>query len=82
MASRRVLGFALGEHQDAQVAYGALTKAVAVRGGQVPGVIMNTGQGSEYSSGTVRAERPALSPVLSLPKPAGQAAAPTAVPAP
>jgi putative transposase len=47
MASRRVAGFALGEHHDAQLAYGALTMAVAVRGGQVPGVILHTDQGSE-----------------------------------
>ena len=55
MASRRLLGFALGEHHDAQLAYGALAMAVAMRGGQVPGVIMHTDQGSEYTSGTVRA---------------------------
>jgi transposase InsO family protein len=55
MASRRILGFALGEHHDAQLAYGALAMAVAVRGGQVPGVIMHTDQGSEYTAGTVRA---------------------------
>ncbi|HEY6276852.1 MAG TPA: IS3 family transposase [Streptosporangiaceae bacterium] len=55
MASRRVLGFALGEHHDAQLAYGALTMAVAVRGGQAPGVIMHTGQGSEYTARLVRA---------------------------
>ena len=55
MASRRVLGFALGEHHDAQLAYGALAMAVAVRGGQVPGVIMHTDQGSEYTAGLVRA---------------------------
>jgi hypothetical protein len=42
MASRRILGFALGEHHDAQLAYGALAMAVAVRGGQMPGVIMHT----------------------------------------
>jgi putative transposase len=47
MASRRVLGFALGEHHDARLAYSALVMAVAVRGGQVPGVIMHTDQGSE-----------------------------------
>ena len=47
MASRRVLGFALGEHHDAALAYGALAMAVAVRGGQVPGVIMHTDRGSE-----------------------------------
>jgi transposase InsO family protein len=54
MASRRVLGFALGEHHDAQLAYGALTMAVAMRGGQVPGVIMHTDQGSEYTARLVR----------------------------
>jgi putative transposase len=47
MASRRVLGFALGEHHDAALAYGALAMAVAARGGAVPGVIMHTDQGSE-----------------------------------
>jgi putative transposase len=54
MASRRVLGFALGEHHDAQLAYNALVMAVAVRGGQVPGVIMHTDRGSEYTAGLVR----------------------------
>jgi transposase InsO family protein len=47
MGSRRVLGFALGEHHDAALAYGALAMAVAVRGGQVPGVILHTDQGSQ-----------------------------------
>ena len=42
VASRRVLGFALSEHHDAELAYGALAMAVAVRGGAVPGVIMHT----------------------------------------
>ncbi len=50
VASRRVLGFALSEHHDAELAYGALAMAVAVRGGAVPGVIMHTDQGSEYTS--------------------------------
>ena len=54
MASRRILGHALGEHHDAQLAYGALVMAVAVRGGQVPGVILHTDQGSEYTAGLVR----------------------------
>jgi transposase InsO family protein len=49
MGSRRILGFALGEHHDAQLAYGALAMAVAVRGGEVPGVIMHTDRGSEYT---------------------------------
>ena len=50
MGSRRILGFTLGEHHDAELAYGALAMAVAVRGGQVPGVIMHTDQGSEYTA--------------------------------
>jgi putative transposase len=54
MCSRRVLGFALGEHHDAQLAYGALAMAVAVRGGQVPGVILHTDQGSEYTAQAFR----------------------------
>jgi putative transposase len=54
MASRRVLGFVVGEHHDAQLAYSALVMAVAVRGGQVPGVIMHTDRGSEYTAGLVR----------------------------
>jgi putative transposase len=54
MGSRRVLGFALREHHDAQLAYGALAMAVAVRGGQVPGVILHTDQGSEYTAKTFR----------------------------
>jgi HTH-like domain/Integrase core domain len=45
VASRRVLGFALGERHDAQLAYGALAMAIAVRGGQVPGVVFHTDQG-------------------------------------
>jgi len=37
-----VLGFSLSEHHDADLAYGALAVAVAVRGGHVHGVIMHT----------------------------------------
>ena len=54
MASRRVLGFALSGHHDAQLAYGALAMAVAVRGGQAPGVVFHTDQGSEYTASLVR----------------------------
>jgi putative transposase len=54
MASRRVLGHALDEHHDAQLAYSALVMAVAARGGQVPGVILHTDRGSEYTAGLVR----------------------------
>ena len=54
MGSRRILGHALGEHHDAELAYGALAMAVAVRGGAVPGVIFHTDQGSEYTAGAFR----------------------------
>jgi putative transposase len=55
VGSRRVLGFALSEHHDARNAYGALAMAVAVRGGAVPGVVMHTDQGGEYTAGLFRA---------------------------
>jgi putative transposase len=55
VSSRRILGFALSEHHDAQLAYGALAMAAAVRGGQVTGVILHTDQGSEYTAGFFRA---------------------------
>jgi putative transposase len=54
VSSRRILGFALSEHHDADLAYGALAMAAAVRGGQVAGVILNTDQGSEYTAGVFR----------------------------
>jgi transposase InsO family protein len=50
VASRRVLGFTLGERHDAALAYGALAMAITVRGGQVPGVVFHTDQGSEYTA--------------------------------
>src|SRR5207342_3135606 len=57
MASRRIVGFALGEHHDAGLAYAALAMAVAVRGGRdaITGVILHTDQGSEYTAGLTRA---------------------------
>jgi putative transposase len=55
IASRRILGFALSEHHDAGLAYGALAMAAAVRGEQVAGVILHTDQGSEYTAGLFRA---------------------------
>lgn len=44
MGGRRIVGFALGEHNDADLAEAALQMAVAVRGGRdaVRGVIMHT----------------------------------------
>lgn len=51
MASRRIVGFSLGEHHNAELAYDALVMAVAVRGGRdaIAGVIMHT-DGSVYTS--------------------------------
>jgi putative transposase len=69
VGSRRVLGFALGEHHDADLAYGALVMAVAVRGGAVPGVIMHTDQGSEYTAGLFRAACERLSVSQSMGRP-------------
>jgi transposase InsO family protein len=71
MASRRVLGFALGEHHDAQLAYGALAMAmaVAVRGGAAPGVVFHTDQGSEYTAGLTRAACTRLSITQSMGRP-------------
>jgi putative transposase len=55
MASRRILGHALGEHHDAALATAALLMAAAVRGGQVAGVIFHTDCGSEYTAAECRA---------------------------
>lgn len=46
LASRRVPGFAIGEHHDAELAAGALKMAAAVRGGDVRGAIFHSD--SEY----------------------------------
>ena len=57
MGSRRIVGFALSAHHDAELAYAALAMAVAVRGGRdaIAGVILHTDQGSEYTARRVRA---------------------------
>jgi transposase InsO family protein len=56
MGSRRIVGFAVGEHHDAELAYNTLVMAVAIRGGKdaVAGVIMHTDQGSEFTAATFR----------------------------
>ena len=69
MGSRRVLGFALGEHHDAELAYGALAMAVAVRGGQAPGVIFHTDQGSEYTARSFQAACARLGACQSMGRP-------------
>jgi putative transposase len=68
-ASRRILGFTLSERHNAQSAYGALAMALAVRGGQVPGVVFHTGQGSEYTARVFRAACERLSISQSMGRP-------------
>jgi putative transposase len=69
MGSRRIVGFALGAHHDAVLAYGALAMAVAVRGGAVPGVVFHTDQGSEYTARTFRAACERLGVAQSMGRP-------------
>jgi putative transposase len=47
--SRRRVGFALGDHHNAELARAALCMAIAVRGGDVAGVVFHTDQGGEYT---------------------------------
>jgi putative transposase len=57
VGSRRVVGFALDEHHDTELAHAALAMAVAIRGGKdsITGVIFHTDQGSEYTARSFRA---------------------------
>ena len=50
LASKRIVGFGLSEHHDAELATGALKMAVATRGGEVAGTIFHSDRGSEYSA--------------------------------
>jgi transposase InsO family protein len=45
--SRRAVGYAMDAHHDAQLATAALQVAIAVRGGDVTGVIFHSDQGGE-----------------------------------
>jgi len=49
LASRRLSGFAIGEHHDAPLAKAALCMAAAIRGGDVAGVVFHSDKGSEYT---------------------------------
>jgi transposase InsO family protein len=49
LASRRLPGFAIGEHHDAALAKAALCMAAAVRGGDIDGVIFHSDKGGEYT---------------------------------
>ena len=52
LSSRRVPGFSMSEHHDAEVAIAAIQMAAAVRGGEIPGVIFHSDKGSEYTAST------------------------------
>lgn len=51
LSSRRAVGYALGVHHDADLAAAAVQVAIAVRGGDVAGVVLHTDQGGEFSGG-------------------------------
>ncbi|WP_194922144.1 IS3 family transposase [Catenulispora rubra] len=48
--SGRLLGWSIADHHRAELVADALTAAVAVRGGDVDGVIFHSDRGSEYTS--------------------------------
>ena len=66
LASRRLPGFAIGEHHDAALAKAALCMAAAVRGGDVAGVIFHSDKGSEYTGDVFAAACAALGVVQSM----------------
>ena len=66
LASRRLPGFAMGEHHDAELARAALCMAAAVRGGDISGVIFHTDKGGEYTGDTFAETCQALEVVQSM----------------
>jgi transposase InsO family protein len=48
--SRRMLGYAMSEHHDADLVIASLRMAAATRGGTVDGVIFHSDRGSEYTA--------------------------------
>jgi transposase InsO family protein len=66
LASRRLPGFAIGEHHDAALAKAALCMAAAVRGGNISGVIFHSDKGGEYTGDTFTETCEALGVVQSM----------------
>jgi len=64
--SRRLLGFAMSDRHDAELAVASLRMAAAARGGSVGGVIFHTDQGSEYTAGPFAAACRSLGVVQSM----------------
>ena len=69
ICSRRIVGFSLSEHHDVELAYGALSMAAAMRGGDVAGVLLHTDGGSGYTSRSFRAARERLGVIQSMGRP-------------
>jgi transposase InsO family protein len=53
--SRRLLGYAMSERHDADLAVATLSMAAANRGGSIDGVIFHSDRGSEYTAEAFRA---------------------------
>jgi transposase InsO family protein len=66
LASRRLPGFAIGEHHDAPLAKAALCMAAAVRGGDIRGVIFHSDKGGEYTGDMFAAACDALGVIQSM----------------
>ena len=66
LASRRLPGFAIGEHHDAALAKAALCMAAAVRGGDIAGVIFHSDKGGEYTGDVFAGACAALGVVQSM----------------
>ena len=66
LASKRLPGFAIGEHHDADLARAALCMAAAVRGGDISGVIFHSDKGGEYTGDTFTATCETLGVIQSM----------------
>jgi transposase InsO family protein len=69
LCSRRLLGYAMGDHHDAGLTEAALAMAVTARAGEgrsTPGVVFHSDRGSEYSAETFDAACRRLGVVQSM----------------
>ena len=66
LATRRLPGFAIGSHHDAELAKAASCMAAAVRGGNISGVIFHSDIGGEYCGDTFADACDALGVVQSM----------------
>jgi len=66
LASRRLCGFAIGEHHDCELARAALCMAAATRGGTITGTIFHSDKGGEYTGNLFAETCQALGVVQSM----------------